>query len=413
MKNSRLIAFETLYKIFYDSAYSNIALDKVLKEIDEDKAFISALVYGVVERKLTLDYFINKYLDTKPKPKILIILRLGAYQLLFMDKVPASAAINESVKLTKIIKQNFYSKLVNAVLHKIDNDREIPQDKLSVKYSVPQNLINMWTKQYGRETCEKFISSINEKPPVFAAPNTAYVDCEELLYELKSEGVDGEITGDAVKITSSFDLSKLNSFANGLFYIQDLSSFLCAKSLDAQPDETVLDICSAPGGKAFTIALSMKNRGKIYCYDLYEHRLKLIDNGAKKLGINIIETEINDGSVYNASIPQADRIICDVPCSGFGIIRRKPEIRYKELDSVKELPEIQLNILNVSSKYLKSGGRMIYSTCTLNKKENENVVSKFLENDKEFTLIEEKTFFPASDSGDGFFFALIEKKNEN
>jgi len=413
MKNSRLIAFETLYKIFYDSAYSNIALDKVLKDINEDKAFISALVYGVVERKLTLDYFINKYLDTKPKPKILVILRLGIYQLLFMDKVPASAAINESVKLTKMIKQGFYSKLVNAVLHKIDNDREIPQDDLSVKYSVPQNLINMWTKQYGREACEKFIVSINEKPPVFAAPNTVYVDCEELLYELKTEGIEGEITGDVVKITSSFDLNKSTSFANGLFYIQDLSSFLCAKSLDAQPNETVLDMCSAPGGKAFTIALSMKNRGKIYCYDLYKHRLKLIDNGAKRLGINIIETKINNGSVYDDSIPQADRIICDVPCSGFGIIRRKPEIRYKELDSVKDLPEIQLNILNVSSKYLKSGGRMIYSTCTLNKKENENVVSKFLENNKEFTLIEEKTFFPASDSGDGFYFALIEKKNEN
>ncbi|MGN0522425.1 MAG: transcription antitermination factor NusB, partial [Eubacterium sp.] len=189
IKSSRLIAFETLYKVFYDSSYSNIALDKALNDTDEDKAFISALVYGVIERKITLDYFINKYLTSKPKPKILVILRLGAYQLLFMDKIPNSAAINESVKLTKDIKQDYYSKLVNAVLHKIDRDREIP-DNPSIKYSVSENLISMWNKQYGEETIKAFLPNVNGRPPVFAVPNALYVDADELLYEFNCEGIE-------------------------------------------------------------------------------------------------------------------------------------------------------------------------------------------------------------------------------
>lgn len=411
MKSSRLVAFEALYKIFYDSAYSNIALDKALKDIDEDKAFISALVYGVVERRITLDYFINKYVSSKPKPKIVTILRLGAYQLLFMDKVPVSAAINESVKLTKEIKQDYYSSLVNAVLHKIDNDRELPED-LSVRYSVPESLINMWTKQYGRSTVEEFLPCVNERPPVFAVPNTLYVDTDELLYELLCEGIEGEVIGDLVMITSSFDLSKSRAFNNGLFHIEDLSSYQCAMVLGAKAGETIIDACSAPGGKAFTIAEHMKNEGRLFAFDLYSHRVKQIKDGAKRLGISIIDAEINDATAFNENMPMADRILCDVVCSGFGIIRRKPEIRYKELDSLSSLPETQLKILETSSRYLKAGGTIVYSTCTLNKKENEKVVNAFLRNNKSFTLIEEKTIFPSKFGGDGFYWAVI-SKNEN
>ena len=411
MKSSRLVAFEALYKIFYDSAYSNIALDKALKDIDEDKAFISALVYGVVERRITLDYFINKYVSSNPKPKILTILRLGAYQLLFMDKVPVSAAINESVKLTKEIKQNYYSSLVNAVLHKIDNDRELPED-LSVRYSVPESLINMWVKQYGRSTVEEFLPCVNEKPPVFAVPNTLYVDADELLYELLCEGIEGEVIDDLVMITSSFDLSKSRAFNNGLFHIEDLSSYQCAMVLGTKAGETVIDTCSAPGGKAFTISEHMKNEGKLFAFDLYSHRVKQIKDGAKRLGISIIDADINDATVFNENMPMADRILCDVVCSGFGIIRRKPEIRYKELDSLSSLPETQLKILETSSRYLKAGGTIVYSTCTLNKKENEKVVNAFLSNNKSFTLIEEKTIFPSKFGGDGFYWAVI-SKNEN
>lgn len=411
MKSARLIAFETLYKIFYDDSYSNIALDKALKNVNDDKAFISALVYGVVERRLTLDYFINKFTQSRPKPKIMTILRLGAYQLLFMDKVPSGAAINESVKLCKEIKQDFYSKLVNAVLHKIDNDRDIP-DNLSVKYSVPEHLINMWIKQYTRDTVEEFLPAVNDRPPVFAIPNALFLDAEELSYELTDEGIENEIINDVCMINSGFDLSKSKAFNNGLFYIEDLSSYNCAKALNAKSGDTVLDVCSAPGGKAFTIAGDMKNTGELYSYDLYEHRVKLIEESKERLGFTCIKTGINDALKYNPEIPMADKIICDVVCSGFGIIRRKPEIRYKNLDDIKELPKIQLDILSTSSRYLKQGGQMIYSTCTLNKKENEMVVREFLNNNSDFCLINEKTTFPTQYGGDGFYWALL-KKNEN
>lgn len=410
-KSPRLVALETLYSIFYDGSYSNIALDKALSEIKENKAFISALVYGVTERKITLDYFIDKYVQGRIKPKVRIVLWLGAYQLLFMDKVPSSASINESVKLVKEIKQDYYSKLVNAVLHKIDNDRQIPDD-LSVKYSVPENLINMWKKQYGEDVLNEFLPCINDKPPLFAIPNKKFVNSDELLYELECDGILGEAYDEFVLIENANDLTDSKAFKNGLFYIEDLSSFNCANALDALGDDLVLDMCSAPGGKAFTISQSMNNSGKIYCYDLHKHRLNLIKNGAKRLSIDNIFTDVNDATVYNENIPKADKILCDVPCSGFGIIRRKPEIRYKDLDSVKDLPQIQYKILETSSRYLKNGGRIIYSTCTLNKKENENVVNKFLKVHSGYKLLKDKTVFPSTVGGDGFYYAIM-VKNEN
>lgn len=408
MKSARLIAFETLHKIFYDSTYSNLAVDSALKDVGSDKAFISALVYGVVERKLTLDYYINKYVTAKPKPKIMTILRLGAYQLLFMDKVPSSAAINESVKLAHDIKQDYYSKLVNAVLHKIDSNRE-ELDNPSIKYSVPECLINMWNKQYGADKVNEFLPALNERPPIYAIPNRQFADAGELCYELLEEGVECEVFEDVVLIHSSIDFNRSRAYKNGLFYIEDLSSYHCARALEAKPGETIIDFCSAPGGKAFTVAQDMENNGRLYAFDLYEHRVELVKKSAERLELNVIISGVNDASVYNDAIPKADKILCDVPCSGFGIVRRKPEIRYKNLDSIKDLPEIQLNILKTSAMYLKNGGRMIYSTCTLNKKENERVVNAFLSDNLGFCLAYDKTIFPSKNGGDGFYFAVLIK----
>ena len=411
MKNSRLIAFETLYEITKDGAYSNIALDSALKGVSgADKAFVSNLVYGVAERKITLDFLVKPYLSGKTKPKVMLILYLGAYQLYFMDKVPSSAAINSSVELAGQTGVAFYKGLINAVLHKIDNNRiDIDSlDDLSVKYSVPQNLINMWNKMYGSDVCESILKTVNSKPPVFAVPNTLFVDSEELSYELLNSEVECEAVGDLVRIDSSFELSKLKPFNDGLFHIQDKSSFECAKALGAREGETVLDICAAPGGKTFTIAEGMNGKGNVFAFDLYEHRIKLIESSAKRLGLGNVEAKVNNAEEFNADIPKADKILCDVPCSGFGIIRRKPEIRYKELDSIKGLPEIQLRILETSARYLKDNSRIVYSTCTLNKRENEKVVEAFLEKHKEFKLIEEKTSFPQESGGDGFFYAVLE-----
>ncbi len=412
MKSSRLIAFEVLHRIFGDGGYSNLSLDSALADVSEDKAFITALVYGVVERKITLDYYINKYVASKPKPKIMTILRLGAYQLLYMDKVPSSAAINESVKLTKDIRQDYYAGLVNAVLHKIDEERD-EVDDLSVNYSVPQNLINMWVKQYGEDTVKAFLPKTLEKPAVFAVPNTLYVDADELEYELLDEGIECEAVNGLVSVESVGTLFETKAYKNGLFHIEDISSYNCACALGAKAGETVIDMCSAPGGKAFTIAERMNNEGELNAFDLYESRLRLVDDGAQRLGITIIKTDACDATEYNENIPKADRILCDVPCSGFGIIRRKPEIKYKELDDIKELPKIQLAIASNAARYLKDGGTMIYSTCTLNKKENERVVEAFLKEHREFTLEEQKTVFTGDNGGDGFFYAKLVKLNEN
>ena len=401
-----------LYDIIYGGAYSNIVLEKGLKTVEsKDKSFVSRLVYGVIERRLSLDYVINKFLNGKTKPKVKILLYIGAYQVLYMDKIPDAVAVYETVSLCDNIGLSYYKKLINAVLHRIiDYKTEFDViDDLSIKYSCPQHLINMWTKMYGEENVVDILESINNRPPVFAIPNSKYVDAEELYYELFSAGIDCEIFNDVVKINSSFDLSGLKAFNDGLFYIEDYSSYSCAKALGAKSDDVVLDLCSAPGGKAFTIAQS---GATVYAYDIYEHRVELIKKSAQRLGLNNIITGINDALIYNANLPFADRIICDVPCSGFGIIRRKPEIRYKNLDDIKELPQIQYNILFTSSRYLKSGGVIIYSTCTLNKKENEQVVDRFLNDNTDFSLVESKTVFPTKNGGDGFFYSILKKKND-
>lgn len=412
MKNSRLTAFDIIYDILKNGAYSNIAVEKGLTEVEaKDKAFVSRLVYGVTERKITLDYFIDKFLNSKTKPKVRILLYLGAYQILFMDKVPDAVAVYETVELADLIGLSYYKKLINAVLHKIiDNKDELENtEDLSIKFSCPPHLINMWKKMYGEEKTLSILKVVNNRPPVFAIPNRKFVDEGELQYEFLDAGIDCEVYNDVVKINSSFDLSNIKAFKDGLFYIEDFSSYSCAKALDCTNGETVLDICAAPGGKTFTMAQSGAN---VYAFDLYEHRVDLIKKSAERLELYNIKTAVNDALVYNENISFADKILCDVPCSGFGIIRRKPEIRYKNLDDIKALPQIQYDILNTSSKYLKVNGRILYSTCTLNKKENEKVVEKFLQNNCNFKLLNEVTVFPSESGGDGFFYALMEKIND-
>lgn len=415
MKDARLIAFEILHRIFKGDAYSNIAVDKALEGIEgKDKAFISNLVYGVVERKITLDFIINQFLKSKAKPKVMLVLYMGTYQLYFMDKVPDSAAVNTAVELAGQVGLDYYKKLINAVLRQISENRIYLDniDDLSIRYSIPSHLINMWKKMYGAGNTLKILEAVNGRPPVFAVPNTLFVDADELTYELMDSGIDCETRKDAVMIQSSFELSSCKAFRNGLFHIEDMSSFECAKALEAETGDVVFDVCAAPGGKTFTIAERMHNTGTVYAFDLYEHRVKLISDGATRLGLTNVTASVNDASEYSASLPIADRILCDVPCSGFGIIRRKPEIRYKELDSIKELPDIQFSIMSTSARYLKDGGRMIYSTCTLNKRENEKVVERFLEAHSAFKMLYNRTIFPDRNGGDGFFYAVLEKAND-
>lgn len=437
-KSARQIAFEILMKIERDNAYSNLTLDSMLDSsaLDtRDKSFVSALVYGIIERRLTIDYQLEQYL-TKPlkklKPEVIVILRIGAYQLLFMDKVPVSAAVNESVKMTKANKSAYASSIVNAVLRKISKNGLILPDSsnleeyLCIKYSCPVWLIKKWNAEYGADNTTQLLSASVETSETVIKVNTLKTDCESLKNELVSAGIgcqDGYIK-DSLKISlSGADIEELDAFKKGLFHVQDTASTLCATALYAQENDTVFDLCAAPGGKAFTVAELMNGKGRIVAFDLYAHRTGLIASGAKRLGIDIIEAQIGDASEYNEELGKADKVLCDVPCSGLGIIRRKPEIKYKSQESLESLPDIQLKILCNASRYVKDGGRLIYSTCTLNKDENENVCKKFLEISKDFESVKPLpnvsqenfvTLMPHKNNTDGFFIAAFERKgNKN
>lgn len=431
MKTARQIAFEILNRIQKDNSYSNLVLDAFLEKSDlnqVDKAFASALVYGVVERIITLDFELTKYLKQplkKLKPQVLTILRLGAYQVLFMNKIPDSAAINESVKLSRNNGASFASGLINAVLRKVSLNGITQTDNLSVKYSVPEWLCNLWINDYGYENTVSILESLSGPVDTVVKVNTLKVTVDELKVILKNEGfdsVESDLIDNALIVNSSGALHKTQAYLKGLFHVQDTASQLCCSALDAKRGETVLDICAAPGGKSFTLAQNMSNGGKIYSMDLYAQRLDLIKKGADRLGLTNIVPMVNDGSVFNENLPKADKILCDVPCAGLGVIRKKPEIRYKNSAEVDNLPDLQYSILCISAKYLKNDGLLIYSTCSLNKAENECIIDKFLKEHKNFVSVpvlknlkrysdetDYVTLMPHLHGCDGFFVAGIRK----
>lgn len=434
MFNARQVAFEALLKTFRNEAFSNLTLDKVLSDISidtRDKTFVSALFYGCIERKITIDYQLSKYL-TKPlkklRPEVLVILEIGAYQILFMDKVPVSAAVNESVSLAKKNGVSFAAGLINAVLRKIAAnglsfpDKNNKKDFLSVKYSCPVDYIDIWLKELGESDTVMFLEATVGAPDITIRTNTLKCSDNELIEILKNEGVSAKKTyfsGALAIELGGCDIESLDSYKKGLFHVQDLSCQICCKALGAKKGETVFDLCSAPGGKAFTVAQHMENSGTLKCFDLYKNRVNLIKKGAERLGLNCISAEVSDASVFDSRIGKADRVLCDVPCSGLGIIRRKPEIKYKNPETLADLPEIQYGILSNAAVYVKQGGTLLYSTCTLLKRENEEVCKRFLDENPEFysvvpvpELSEEKflTLLPHKNGGDGFFIAVFKRK---
>lgn len=439
MKTPRQSAFDILYKIYKDSAYSNLALDSFLDASSysgADRAFVCALVYGVCERTITLDYQLSLYLTQplkKLKPQVLTVLRMGAYQILFMDKVPVSAAVNESVKLAKNNSAAFAAGLVNAVLRKVAAaGLKLPKDEnslsfRSVKYSCPEWMLKLWSDSYGKENADKIAEFSLGAPQTVIRVNTLKTDCDSLLASLSKKGIAASKSNtaeNALILEKPGSLKNLDEYKNGLFHVQDTASQLCCKALGAKSGETVLDICSAPGGKTFTVAEMMDGGGNITACDIYPSRLSLIEDGAKRLGIKSIHTLLNDGSVYNKDLPLADKILCDAPCAGLGVIRRKPEIRFKTAAEVDKLPEIQYSILTISAKYLKPGGVLVYSTCSLNKKENEDVFYRFLGEHKDFEPIrvlpeveraaedgDTLTLMPHIHGSDGFFISAFRRRN--
>ena len=419
--DDRFLAYKILSKIERDKAYSNITVDVVLNENEATSApFVCALVYGVIERKITIDYFLSKFLTQpikKLNPQVLTILRMGVYQIKYMDKVPDSAAVNECVKLSKKVKCSFASGLINSVLRKISsNDIQLPKTDnkiydLSIKYSCPESLVERYISDYGYIQAEKILESSLGSAPLFIRVNTLKISVEKLIFLLEQEGIIAkqvENNETSLEIVSG-SVFKSECYKNGYFYAQDLASQTCIDCLDPQENEVVFDLCAAPGGKSFTMAEKMNNKGKIYSFDLYEHKIKLINDGANRLGIGIIDAQIGDASVFYSHLPKADKVLCDVPCAGLGVIRRKPEIKYKDFTFVDKLCDLQYNILNNASLYVKENGVLVYSTCSLSKKENENTCERFLIEHSDYKLDKMVTLIPHKNS-DGFFFAKFIKE---
>lgn len=427
MADARQTAFKALSVMERDNSYSNLLLPDIAAAdglTRRDMLLAYRIVKTVLERKITTDYNLSLYLTQplkKLKPQVLTILRMGACQLLFLDKIPASAAINESVKLSKKNGCAFASGLINAVLRKISqNGLKLPEaDKgmtyLSVKYSFPEYVCKKLCNYFGTVTAEKILESSLGESRIYIRKNSLK-ETELSLGHEKAQFPDN-----CCVLKHDGDMAIHPDFINGLFHVQDLSSQLCCRVLDAKKGETVVDVCSAPGGKSMTTAQLMENEGRIISCDIHEHKLGLIRQTAERLGIDIIETRLRDGADTTSPLPEADRVLCDVPCSGFGVTGKKPEIRYKREDEIKTLPPLQLSILLNSADYVKKGGRLVYSTCTLIPEENVEVVNKFLEERKDFVPVhidddikgfrdgETLTVLPSDYDCDGFFIAAFER----
>ena len=420
MVNPRKLAANILIKIENDGAYSNLALNSFFNDCDissQDKAFVTTLVYGVIERKITIDFVLRKFIRTpikKLQNYTLANLRLAIYQILFLDKIPESAAVNEAVKLVKNSKESRNSGFVNAVLRNIlREDNLIPagdsaQD-LSIIYSCPIEVINSFINDYGFENAKSLLQESLKPAPITVRVNTLKCSVKDFTDKI---GVETEVLSPegAVLLKKGISVSNCNLYKNGYYFVEDTASQTAVSVLSPKKGERMLDMCAAPGGKTFASAVLMQNKGEIISCDLYPHKVTLIKNGANRLGLDIIKPHVCDATEYNPNLGEFDCILCDVPCSGLGIIRRKPEIKYKNWDEFEDLPALQHKILSNAAKYLKKGGRILYSTCTLRKAENENVVEQFLENNKNFSLEYSHSFMPHVDGTDGFYCALLKHK---
>ncbi len=430
MTDPRYLAVKLLDKTFSSGSYSNLQLDSGLKASDLDdrgKKMCSAVYYGVIERKLTLDHIIGG-LSSRPIAKldsiILNILRCGIYQIMYMDSVPDNAAVNESVALAKKFRKTSASGMVNAVLRNfIRSGKEIKLPKnsveaMSVKYSAPAELVKSLTDDYGAEKAEEFLKNSLEKSVTYLRLN-ALICNEKVFYEALG-GIKAEKLRDCCYTVESGDLTATEAFRKGYFHVQGLASQFCCEALAPTERDRVLDICAAPGGKTFTMAELMNGKGEIYAFDLHEKRAELIRKGAERLGLTNIKAAAGDATVFNPDLPKFTKILCDVPCSGLGVIGSKPEIKYKNISDFAGLPDIQYKIVCNALNYLESGGTLVYSTCTVRKAENEQVCERLLREHPELEAIElpemlgEKfgtmaTLMPPK-FGSGFFIAKFRKK---
>lgn len=435
---TREIALKTLYKINEEEAYSNIALDEEIKQnrnklTEKDIGLISEITYGVTTWKLTLDSIIKKYSKIRLKkisPWILNILRMGIYQIIFLDKIPKSAAVNESVNLSKRYGHTSSSNFVNAILRKVDKKdyEELFQikddvERVSKTTSMPEWIIKELMKNNKMDKVEEICKNSNLKPKITIRVNRIKTTPSELKLKLGERNIEYSETEieEFINLKKVKNIENLDLFKEGYFTIQDLSAGLTAISLNPKPNEYVLDACSAPGGKTTHIAELMQNKGNIEAWDIHEHRVKLVQKNAKRLGIDVIKTDVQDAMEFNEKyVEKFDKILLDVPCLGIGVIKRKPDIKWqRKQEDIEKITNIQKKILQNCSKYLKPNGILVYSTCSILEDENMAIIEEFLNENKEFEktniVINQKeingeiTIMP-NDEQDGFFICKLQKK---
>lgn len=436
MKNNvRRLAIMALSRWERDGKYINIELDAALDRSGlkgADRGLAAAIIYGVCERKLTLDSEIERLTGRDLSAidgETVSALRVGLYQLLYMNKIPPHAAVNETVSAAPARSRG----LVNAALRRtlregcrvaLPERSEGEAAYLSKLHSVPLWIVESWLRDYGDEG-EAIAASVNSQPPVTLRVNTLRVTVDELLAAFLKSGVEvhtSAIAPDMIELSSGTKITELYGYSEGLWFVQDPASRLCALAMDVRPGDKVIDVCSAPGGKSFSMAIDMKNEGRIDSHDLHENKVKLIRSGAKRLGVDIISATARDGSLVNEEKrAYYDRVLCDVPCSGLGVIAKKPDIRYKSEDDVIRLPEVQYGILSASAPLVRRGGVLVYSTCTLRHAENDLIRERFLREFDDFLPYLPESFPVEAENGavtlmpqrhgtDGFYIAGFRRK---
>lgn len=391
MKNYLQVCYKTLHNIYKDGAYSNIELNKQLSNIKDKKAIITKVVYGTIENDIKLEYIIKKLAPKVKDLPVKIVLKMGSYMVLNLN-VPDYAVVNECVKLTKSIGFTSASGLVNAVLKKVANkDFSLPDEKnfvkyLSINYSKPEWFVKMLINDYGKEMARDFLATTLDDSTCIRV-NTAKISEAEFKSLLRNNKVEHRDTplGNVLYV----DYSKLNGLQqlNGLYTVQNIGSIIICDSAEVSDKSNILDVCAAPGGKTMYLA-TLNPNGTVEAWDLHEHRINLVEKYRERMGLNNVIAKVCDASVLHKGCTQKyDLVMCDVPCSGLGVVNSKPDILIdKTEESIAELPEIQYKILDNCSNYVKLGGTLIYSTCTINKKENSEVIKRFLENHKDFKV---------------------------
>lgn len=435
----REAAFKALLAIERDGSYSNLELSKMLASDElSNKGFIREIVYGVTENKIYLDYILDKFIKkgaAKTKLQALIILRMGVYQILFMNSVPNYAAVNESVALARRFARGtdgFINGVLRNFIRNMDSASEIDVkgqlEYLSIRYSCQLKLVEELVSMLGFEHAKVLLEHAGHRPPLSIRVNVAKISVKELADRLRANGfeIEGSKLSDRVLLVKGGALTEANEYKEGLFSIQSEESCAIADFADAKSTELVIDLCAAPGGKAAAMAEQMLKpststepltktepgiaSGKVIALELYEHRAALIEATARRLGLENIEVRCQDAvEQIDALVGKADLVLADVPCSGLGVIRRKPEMKYRDEFDFDELVEIQKGILETGSSYLKPGGRLIYSTCTINPRENELMVKDFLERHEEFISEKEVKLSPFDNGYDGFYMNKLKK----